>query len=275
MKQRGTNRALGRVPHVAATALLLGGACGGQQQGVQAEQSAASSDDTAEVAVRSTGSGSQVVQGGMDSGGLLPPVGPQNTSSDGAVLNNFGEFLVDVRSTNSLIHYYQEKIPGVAPDQLTILHQVITKEGRQLNFGFPYLGGRDSFDIAGRGYLSIERDGVLLLAKTGHVQIEPLENGNITVLFEQLGLGHSDRSEVTFFLGDGLVLGPLRHVCQRAEEFQLAVLSQPPQGVTDAGVQMDTVGIGDASAGQPSLADAAVEPELDFDEDWIHEFCGR
>ena len=204
------------------------GGCGSTAAETSDDVSAVSS--AGEVSSPATGARSdaaeELVAGGMDSGDSLRDPQPWwNESPTGPVSTTLGDFVVGVRSEPAVYHSFQEAHPG-ARESLTVTYQLRTADRRVVWFELEYGGeGVRSFQLQDDGFLSLRRDDRELLARSGAVTIEPVGTDAIKISFDKVTVAPEDDPGSPELIGSGVVEGPLRRICRRADDVLTAELN--------------------------------------------------
>ena len=166
----------------------------------------------------------------MDSGGSFDAPS-WNESPNGDVTSTLGDYVLGVRSDSAIAHRLQEARPG-APEYLSVLHQLRTRDNKVFTFEFEYTDGVRSFGLRDRGYLTLSSNGEEFVGHSGTVTIEPTGPDAIKVSFEQVTVRAGSTAEgdpvTPEFIGSGVVEGPLRRICSRAGDAVYADNDVPP-----------------------------------------------
>jgi hypothetical protein len=167
-----------------------------------------------------------------------------NESPDGEVTTTLGEYVENVRSSSPIAHWFQETRHG-APERMYVTFYLRTADDRRVSFDFEYTGVQRTFSLRDSGAFNIVKNGEELFGRDGTVTIEPLGADALEVSFEQLVVGPENEAGGAEVIGNGVVQGPLRRLCNRAADvtYSHAVALKP------------------------------TPPPL-HDEAWIDQFCG-
>ena len=99
-----------------------------------------------------------------------------------------------------------------------IAFALTTVDGRMVTFDFEYTGVKRTFSLGDSGAFSIFKNDEELLGRGGTVTIEPVGADAVKVSFEQIVVGPENEAGGAEVLGNGLVEGPLRRLCNRAAD---------------------------------------------------------